>query len=324
MSHLLEVKNLSVYFYTYDGLVKAVDQVSFHLDKGKTLGMVGESGCGKSVTSLSIMGLLPLPPARIESGEIFFEGTDLLKKKEWEMRKIRGNNISMIFQEPVISLNPVFTIGDQITEAIKIHENIPKREAEKKAVEMLRLVGIPIPERRMREYPHNLSGGMCQRVMIAIALCCNPKLLIADEPTTALDVTIQEQIIQLINDLKKRFDMAVLIITHDLGVIVEMVERVLVMYAGRIVEELAVNDLFEGSVHPYTRGLLKAIPRLDQSVHRLSVIEGEVPNPSQIPEGCNFHPRCKYAKDICKKKPPVLKKIGPDQKVACWLSDAFS
>ena len=318
---LVEVRNLKTYFHTEDGVVPSVDGVSLHINRGETLGVVGESGCGKSVTSLSIMRLIPIPPGQIAGGEIIFEGVDLLKKSEAEMRKIRGNDISMIFQEPMTSLNPVYTCGDQIAEAIELHQGMGRKEAMAKAVEMLRLVGIPLPERRVHEYPHQLSGGMRQRVMIAMALSCNPKLLIADEPTTALDVTIQAQILELMKKLKKDLGMAIMLITHDLGVIAEMAERVIVMYAGKVVEEADVVSLFRRPLHPYTEGLLRSIPRLDDNKERLHVIEGVVPNPLHMPQGCRFNPRCPYAQDICRQKEPPLAEAGSGRKVACWLRD---
>ena len=296
---LLSVRNLKTHFYTEDGIVPAVDGISFDLERGGTLGIVGESGCGKSVTSLSIMGLIPSPPGKIVDGEILFEGRDLTKLSEAEMRKIRGNEISMIFQEPMTSLNPVFTIGNQIMEAIMLHQKLDKAAARKKAIEMLSLVGIPSPEKRIDEYPHQLSGGMRQRVMIAMALSCNPKLLIADEPTTALDVTIQAQILDLMRDLQKELGTAIIMITHDLGVIAELVDQVVVMYTGIIVERGDVETIFANPQHPYTQGLLASIPRLDMDVERLQAIPGSVPTPGNFPKGCGFHPRCPYAKDIC-------------------------
>ncbi|MBO8127007.1 MAG: ABC transporter ATP-binding protein [Firmicutes bacterium] len=315
---LLEVRNLKVHFYTEEGLVPAVDGVSFDLDAGKTLGIVGESGCGKSQTSLAIMGLIPMPPGRIPEGEIIFKGEDLLKKSDKEMRHIRGNEISMIFQEPMTSLNPVFTIGDQIMEAIILHQKVSKQEARKKAAEMLRLVGIPSPEKRLDEYPHQLSGGMRQRVMIAMALSCNPSLLIADEPTTALDVTIQAQILDLMRDLKEEIGMGIMLITHDMGVIAEMADEVVVMYAGKVVEKAPVTELFDNPLHPYTHGLLGSIPKLNEQVDRLEAIPGTVPNPYHMPKGCRFNPRCEYAKEICKVKDPVLEEYADGHSAACW------
>mgnify|MGYP005618459981 CR=1 FL=1 len=319
---LLEIENLTVNFFTDEGKITAVDNVSFYINRSETLCLVGESGCGKSVTSLSIMRLLPSPPAKISSGKIIFENEDLLKKSEVEMRKIRGNKISMIFQEPMTSLNPVFTIGKQISEPIIIHQKVSEEIAREKTIEMLRLVGIPNPEKRYNEYPHQMSGGMRQRVMIAMALSCNPKLLIADEPTTALDVTIQAQILELISQLKEKIGMSVLLITHDLGVVAEMAERVIVMYAGQIVEEAKAEDLFEKPLHPYTRGLLKSIPRLDSKKGKLHVIEGTVPNPLNFPTGCRFNPRCPEAKNICRQKSPNLNSLGEGRKVRCFLVDS--
>ncbi|HHY93780.1 MAG TPA: ABC transporter ATP-binding protein [Firmicutes bacterium] len=316
MEKLVELKDLKTYFFTSDGVLPAVDGVSFYIGRGETLGVVGESGCGKSVTSLSIMRLIPIPPGRYVSGEIFFEGENLLKKKEEEMRKIRGNDIAMIFQEPMTSLNPVYTIGDQIAEAVQLHQGLRRREAMEKAEHMLRLVGVPDPHRRVREYPHQLSGGMRQRAMIAMALSCNPKLLIADEPTTALDVTIQAQILELMKSLKRELGMAIMLITHDLGVIAEMAERVVVMYAGKVVEEATVNELFQDPLHPYTEGLLTCIPRIDRARGRLNVIEGTVPNPLDFPEGCRFHNRCPYVQDICRVQEPPL--VWQDsRRIAC-------
>ncbi|NLY29012.1 MAG: ABC transporter ATP-binding protein [Firmicutes bacterium] len=320
---LLEVRGLKTYFYTEDGVVPAVDGVDFVLNKGETLGIVGESGCGKSVTSLSIMRLIPDPPGKIVEGEILFEGSNLLEKTEAEMRNIRGNDISMIFQEPMTSLNPVFTIGDQIMEAIILHQRLNKAEARERAIEMLRLVGIPSPERRVDEYPHQLSGGMRQRVMIAMALSCNPKLLIADEPTTALDVTIQAQILDLMRKLRDEFGTAIMLITHDLGVVAELAERVVVMYAGKIVEKADVKLLFGNPLHPYTVGLLGSIPKLTEQQDRLQVIEGVVPHPAFMPKGCRFHPRCKEARDICKVEEPELMEHAPGHLVACWKYTEF-
>ncbi|MDF2626173.1 MAG: oligopeptide transporter ATP-binding protein [Symbiobacteriaceae bacterium] len=317
---LVDIRNLKTYFYTEDGVVPAVDGVDLYVKRGETLGVVGESGCGKSVTSLSVMRLIASPPGKIVDGEILFEGEDLVKKSEAEMRKIRGNDISMIFQEPMTSLNPVYTIGDQIGEAIVLHQGLSKKEALEKAIEMLRLVGIPLPERRVHEYPHQLSGGMRQRVMIAMALSCNPKLLIADEPTTALDVTIQAQILELMKKLKKELGMAIMLITHDLGVVAEMCERVVVMYGGKVVEEGDAVSIFKSPLHPYTEGLLNSIPRMDEDVDRLHVIEGVVPNPLHLPEGCRFHPRCPYAIEKCKNTQPPLEQVAPGRYVACFLS----
>lgn len=318
---LVDIRNLRTHFYTEDGVVPAVDGVSLYIKRGETLGVVGESGCGKSVTSLSVMRLIPNPPGKIVEGEIVFEGQDLLKLSEPQMRKIRGNDISMIFQEPMTSLNPVYTIGDQISEAIQLHQGLNYKEATAKAVEMLRLVGIPLPDRRVKEYPHQLSGGMRQRVMIAMALSCNPKLLIADEPTTALDVTIQAQILELMKKLKKELGMAIMLITHDLGVVAEMAERVVVMYGGKVVEEGDVVAIFKTPLHPYTEGLLRSIPRLDTDTEsKLHVIEGVVPNPLHLPVGCRFHPRCPYVIDKCKEAQPPLEQVAPGRLVACYLA----
>lgn len=315
---LLEVKDLKTYFYTEDGVVPAVDGVSFSLNRGETIGIVGESGSGKSVTSLSVMRLVPYPPGRITGGEIIFEGENILGKTDEEMRHIRGNEISMIFQEPMTSLNPVFTVGDQIMEAIILHQNVGKREAQVKAVEMLQRVGIPSPERRIRDFPHQMSGGMRQRVMIAMALSCNPKLLIADEPTTALDVTIQAQILDLMMDIKREFGTSIMLITHDLGVIAETVDKVVVMYAGKIVESTDVISIFQKPMHPYTEGLLGSIPKVNEDCERLSTIEGAVPNLFNMPSGCRFHPRCDYAKNICREHEPHLIDVDFGHEVSCW------
>ncbi|MEJ2358027.1 MAG: ABC transporter ATP-binding protein [Deinococcales bacterium] len=317
---LLEVTDLKTYFDTDEGVVKAVDGVSFHIDRGETLAVVGESGSGKSVTSLSVMRLIPTPPGRIASGAMTFEGQDLVKKSEREMRRIRGNDISMIFQEPMTSLNPVYTVGDQIAEAIVLHQGKSYREAMKLAVEMLDLVGIPEPGKRVKNYPHQMSGGMRQRVMIAMALSCGPKLLIADEPTTALDVTIQAQILDLMRKLQREIGMSILFITHDLGVVAEMADRVVVMYAGRAVEEGDVNDIFARPQMPYTLGLMNSIPRVDRAAEhqdRLEAIPGNVPNPLYLPDGCAFHPRCRFATDECKQAIPPLEDTGNGHMVRC-------
>jgi oligopeptide transport system ATP-binding protein len=316
MEHLIEVKDLKTHFVSRGGVVPAVDGVSLHVGRGETVGVVGESGCGKSVTSLSIMRLVPIPPGRYAGGEVLFEGADLLKKTEPEMRRIRGNEIAMIFQEPMTCLNPVFTVGQQIAEVARLHQRLGRRAAMDLAETMLRTVGVPDPQHRVKEYPHQLSGGMRQRVMIAIALACNPKLLIADEPTTALDVTIQAQILDLMRRLKAELGMAILLITHDLGVIADMAQRVTVMYAGRVVEEAEVKDLFREPLHPYTIGLLTCIPRVDQSRGKLNVIHGSTPNPKDFPPGCRFHPRCPYCRDICRVTAPELLLSG-SRKVAC-------
>ena len=290
---LLEVKNLKTYFYTDEGVVKSVDDVSFDVEKGKTLGIVGESGCGKSITSLSIMQLVETPPGKIVGGEIIYQGENLLEKNKDQMRKIRGGEIAMIFQEPMTSLNPVFTVGKQIMEALRLHTDLDKEKAKERAIEMLKLVKIPLPEKRFNEYPHQLSGGMRQRVMIAMALSCNPKLLICDEPTTALDVTIQAQILDLINELKEKLGTSVMMITHDLGVIAEVADDVMVMYAGKVVEYGSADDIFESPKHPYTSGLMNCIPKLTDEDHtRLDVIKGMVPSFDQMPKGCAFCPRC--------------------------------
>lgn len=316
---LLEVEDLRTYFYTEDGVVPAVDGISFTLDKGKTLGIVGESGCGKSVTSLSVMRLIASPPGKIVSGKISFEGKDLLKISEKEMRKVRGNEISMIFQEPMTSLNPVFTIGDQICEAILLHQKVTKKQARQQAIELLKKVGIPSAEKRVDDYPHQMSGGMRQRVMIAMALSCNSKLLIADEPTTALDVTIQAQILDLMKKVRNDFSASIMLITHDLGVVADLADDVIVMYAGKIVERAAVRHIYKNPKHPYTQGLLGSIPKLNEVKERLHVIEGTVPNPFCMPEGCRFNPRCRYTKDICIQKQPPLMKVEENHEAACWM-----
>jgi peptide/nickel transport system ATP-binding protein len=314
--YLLELKELKTTFFTENGPVTVVNGVSFQVSAGETLGVVGESGCGKSVTSESILRLLNEKSTRY-AGEIIYRGKNLLKLTEEEMREIRGNEISMIFQDPMTSLNPVYTIGDQIAESIMIHQKLSKKKAFEKAVEMLRLTGIPSPEKRVHEYPHELSGGMRQRVMIAIALACQPKLLIADEPTTALDVTIQSQILDLIQDLKQELKMGVILITHDLGVVAEVCTRVVVMYLGEVIEEAKVEDLFAAPLHPYTKGLLKSVPQLDgDRSQKLYVIQGSVPHLSNVPKGCRFAPRCSYATKMCEETAPELN--GTDHKVRCW------
>jgi peptide/nickel transport system ATP-binding protein len=315
---LLEVRDLRTYFHVMDGVVRAVDGVSFSINAGETLGIVGESGCGKSVTSLSIMRLLDMPPAENPTGEILFEGRDLLTLSEEQMRQVRGNDIAMIFQEPMTSLNPVFTVGDQIAEAVMLHQDLSKKAAWDKAIESLKAVGINNPERRVKQYPHELSGGMRQRVMIAMALSCDPKLLIADEPTTALDVTIQAQILELIRDVQDRTGAALMLITHDLGVVAETVKDVVVMYAGRIVEEGPVYDVLLAPKHPYTEGLLGSIPSKGKRGERLNVIRGTVPNPFNMPKGCNFAPRCPYAFEPCLEHDPRIEEANPPD-VACWL-----
>ena len=313
---LLEVKDLKTYFYTDEGVVKSVDGVSFSVDKGETLGVVGESGCGKSITSMSIMQLIG-KPGKIVNGEIDFKGENLLNKDKEEMRKIRGKEIAMIFQEPMTSLNPVYTVGQQIMEAVLIHEDMTKEQARERAIQMLDLVKIPDAEKRLNSYPHEFSGGMRQRVMIAMALSCNPEFLICDEPTTALDVTIQAQILNLINELKEKTGTAVMMITHDLGVISEVAENVMVMYAGQVVEYTDVDTVFEKPLHPYTQGLISCIPKLGGQEEKLSTIKGMVPSFNDMPEGCLFCPRCEYAKDICRKERPELVDLDGHQ-VRCF------
>ena len=315
---LLEVKNLETEFRVKRGQVKAVNGVSFEVEKGEILAVVGESGSGKSVTSLSIMGLIR-DPGKIVGGQILFNGEDLLKKSTREMEQIRGDRISMIFQEPMTSLNPVYRIKDQIMENILTHEKVSKEEALKRSIEMLDLVSIPAPERRAYDYPHQMSGGMRQRVMIAMALSCHPELLIADEPTTALDVTIQAQILDLINRLRKKLGMAVLLITHDLGVVAEPADRVVVMYCGRVVEQAKVLDLFTDPKHPYTRGLLDSIPKLDEDRKRLYMIKGIVPDPTHLPKGCAFADRCDHCMEKCREHMPALVDQGNGRKVRCFL-----
>jgi len=317
MGRLLEVSDLKTYFFMDEGTAKAVDGVSFEVDKGETLGLVGESGCGKSVSALSIMRLIPHPPGRIVGGQITLKGKNLLALDKEKMREIRGNEISMIFQEPMTSLNPVYTCGNQIEEAIILHQKVSKKTAREKAIEMLRLVGIPAPEQRVREYPHQLSGGMRQRVMIAMALSCNPSVLLADEPTTALDVTIQAQILRLLEKLQQELHMAVIIITHDLGVIAEVADRVAVMYAGKIMEYAEVRGIFDTPGHPYTQGLLKSIPKLTETRERLMVIPGVVPNPLNFPQGCKFNPRCPLVIPECREQEPDLRELAPGHLVRC-------
>lgn len=320
---ILEVKELQTSFFTDQGEVKAVDHVSFDLYRGKTVGIVGESGCGKSVTSLSIMRLIPSPPGKIVGGQILYKGKELRNLSMEQMRKIRGNEISMIFQEPMTSLNPVFTVGNQLIEAILLHQDLSKSAAKEKAIEMLRLVGIPAPEKRIDDYPHQLSGGMRQRVMIAMALSCNPEILIADEPTTALDVTIQAQILDLLRDLQERVGMAIMLITHDLGVVAEVADEVVVMYAGKVAERASVKELFANPQHPYTQGLLNSIPTLSKDPTgkvkkaRLEPIPGIVPSLLELPQGCRFQERCKYVTDECKKAEPELREISPQHWVRC-------
>jgi oligopeptide/dipeptide ABC transporter ATP-binding protein len=321
---LLEIDDLKTYFFTSAGVVKAVDGVSCSVRSGQTLGVVGESGCGKSVTALSILRLVADPPGRIVGGAIRLQGRNLLALGQQQMEEIRGNEISMIFQEPMTSLNPLYTVGQQVSEAIALHQRLPKRTAMVKAVEMLRRVSIPEPDQRAHSYPHQMSGGMRQRVMIAMALSCNPKVLIADEPTTALDVTIQAQILELMRELQQAYGMAVVLITHDMGVVAENADRVVVMYAGRKVEEADVDDLFQRPAHPYTRGLLESIPHLDAAGQagaprvRLNEIKGMVPSLAKLPAGCSFAPRCGHASELCRASAPPLKEHWPSHWVACW------
>jgi oligopeptide/dipeptide ABC transporter ATP-binding protein len=324
VTHLLDIKNLHTYFQTREGLVCAVEGVSFHLDRGELLGLVGESGCGKSITALSIMRLVA-PPGKIVAGEVLFDGRDLLKFSNSEMRDVRGNDIAMIFQDPMTSLNPVFTVGDQIAEALRLHRKLSRKAARAAAVEAMREVAIPDPELRVNDYPHQLSGGMRQRVMIAMALACDPKVLIADEPTTALDVTIQAQILDLLNNLRKTRELAVLLITHDLGVVAEVADRVAVMYTGKIVEESPVDELFARPKHPYTEGLLRSVPRLTAKdvakAERLQTIEGMVPRPTALPPGCHFEPRCPYRMPRCREAEIPLYPVGETVTVRCVLFD---
>jgi len=321
-SHLLAIENLRTYFYLPEGTVKAVDDVSFHVSKAEIVGLVGESGCGKSVTALSILGLIPWPPGRIMDGRIIFEGTDLTRLPPQKLRGIRGNKISMIFQEPMTSLNPVYTLGHQIAEVYMEHQAVPKKEALDRAKDMLDKLRIPAPAKRIYEYPHNLSGGMRQRVMIAMALACNPQLILADEPTTALDVTIQAQILELTVELQRSMSTSILLITHNLGIVAEYAQRVIVMYSGKIVEEAPVIPVFEEPLHPYTVGLLNSIPKLGSKAktgkQRLTEIPGMVPSLNDLPQGCYFHPRCTRARIVCRDEAPELIEISPGRRVACW------
>jgi oligopeptide/dipeptide ABC transporter ATP-binding protein len=321
MQPLLRVDDLRTYFHTDEGTAKAVDGVSFAVVEQETLGIVGESGCGKSVTALSILRLIPYPPGRVEGGSVHFQGRDLLKLSEREMRRIRGNEIAMIFQEPMTSLNPVYTVGEQISEVLRLHRGMSRAEADERAVEMLRRVRIPDPEQRVEEYPHQLSGGQRQRVMIAMALACDPALLIADEPTTALDVTVQAQILALLKHLQDEFGMAIMLITHDLGVIAETAHRVVVMYAGIVVESGAVEQIFDGPNHPYTEGLKAAIPKLGEKVERLATIPGTVPSPYEEIVGCPFQNRCSYVMDVCRREFPPLYLVGTGHEARCFLYD---
>ena len=326
---VLEIENLQTHFFTPGGVVRAVDGVSYSVQAGETLGVVGESGCGKSVTALSILRLVTSPPGRIVGGAIHFQGQNLLEQSEQEMERIRGNEISMIFQEPMTSLNPLFKVGDQISEAIALHQGLTRRQARAHAVDMLRRVAIPEPEQRVNVYPHQMSGGMRQRVMIAMALSCDPKVLIADEPTTALDVTIQAQILDLMREIRESFGTAILLITHDMGVVAENADRVVVMYAGRKVEEADVDNLFDNPAHPYTKGLLAAIPHLDDAARadtgrtRLNEIKGMVPSLARLPPGCSFAPRCGFASDRCREAYPPLEEVRPRHWAACWHAAAL-
>jgi len=320
MQPLLEVKNLQTQFYTDTGVVKAVEDVSFDLNAGETLGLVGESGCGKSVTALSILRLIPNPPGRITAGEIMFDGRDLLKLSDEEIRGVRGNHIAMVFQEPMTSLNPVLTIGRQISEPMEVHKGLKLKEALEKSKELLTKVQIAAAGRRVQDYPHQFSGGMRQRAMIAMGLGCNPKLIIADEPTTALDVTVQAQLLELMKGLTRDFGTALIIITHNLGVVARYANRVNVMYAGRIVEKGTADDIYDDPRHPYTIGLMKSVPQLDQDVKiKLVPIQGQPPDLAHVPNGCAFHPRCNFAMDICREKVPVLESVGEKHEKACWI-----
>lgn len=327
MSHLLEVQNLETHFPTKDGLVRAVNDVSFYIDEGELLGLVGESGCGKSITALSVMRLVS-PPGKIVGGSIKFKGEELTMATNERMREIRGNDIAMIFQDPMTSLNPVYTVGEQIAEALRLHRNLNKKQSWEAAVEAMREVAIPSPEHRAGDYPHQLSGGMRQRVMIAMALACDPELLIADEPTTALDVTIQAQILELLNNLRQSRKLAVLLITHDLGVIAEVADRVCVMYTGKIVEEAGVDEIFGNPKHPYTQGLLRSVPKLSshssEKITRLQTIEGVVPKPTKLPEGCHFAPRCNFRKDECQIGEIPLFELEDGAKVRCVLYNSLT
>lgn len=316
-NNILDIKNLEVHYITDEGVVQAVNGLDISLKKGETLGLVGETGAGKTTTALSILRLVPDPPGEIVNGEIYFDGTNLLEVSEEEMRQIRGNKISMIFQDPMTSLNPVMTVGEQIAEGIEIHQGLVYDEAMEKANEMLELVGIP--RERSIDYPHQFSGGMKQRVVIAIALACNPSLLIADEPTTALDVTIQAQVLELMKELKEEFNTAMILITHDLGIVAETCDKVAVMYAGEIIEYATLEQLFEKPKHPYTIGLFGSIPSLEEDVERLKPIKGLMPDPTNLPEGCTFHPRCPYVKEICKERQPISKDIGDNHMVKCLI-----
>ena len=317
---LIRVNNLSTFFYTDRGVVPAVNDVSFAIHKGETLGLVGESGCGKSVTALSILRLIPSPPGRIVSGRIYLEDREITAMSMSAVRRIRGNEISMIFQEPMTSLNPVITVGGQIAESLQLHKHMDDTEARERAIELLEQVGLPSPVKRIDEYPHQLSGGMKQRVMIAMALACNPKLVIADEPTTALDVTIQAQILDLLKRLQEEYGLSVLLITHDLGVVAQLAHRVVVMYASKVVETASTDDLFHRATHPYTKGLFRSIPVIEED-NPLVPIPGMVPSPQDFPGGCKFHPRCYACMRICRQHEPPLKQVGPNHYSACWLNE---
>jgi peptide/nickel transport system ATP-binding protein len=319
-NELLRVEGLKTYFFTEDGTVKAVDGVSLRLNRGETLGVVGESGCGKSVTSMSIMRLISAPGEIVE-GEVLLRGLEITKLSEEDMRHIRGNRISMIFQQPTSCLNPVFRVGDQISEALMLHRGMSKQQARQRSIELLTMVGIPSAKTRVDSYPHEMSGGMCQRVMIAMALSCEPELLIADEPTTALDVTIQAQILELMRDLKTRYETGIVLITHDLGVVAEMADNVVVMYAGKVVEEAPVGELFEAPKHPYTQGLLASIPVLGEVKEKLAVIPGSVPSLRNLPPGCRFAGRCPFVMDICRTEEPELLRLSDKRTARCWLYD---
>jgi oligopeptide/dipeptide ABC transporter ATP-binding protein len=324
MADLLEIRDLRTHFHVSEGTVRAVDGVSFDIKEGETAALVGESGCGKTMTALSIMRLVPKPQGSIVGGEISFQGRDLLKLSEAEMRETRGSEIAMIFQEPMTSLNPVLTIGRQITETLEAHGQVSQSTAEARALELLRLVGIPDPDRRLSDYPHQLSGGMRQRVMIAIALSCNPKLILADEPTTALDVTIQAQILELMRDLSQKFGVALLIITHNLGVVARYADRVHVMYAGKVIESGTAREIYSDPRHPYTLGLLRSVPRLDQPRKaRLDPIEGQPPDLWNLPAGCSFFPRCKFSVERCEHEVPPLRDIGSGHQSACWVAESL-
>lgn len=320
---LLEIKDLVVSFKSGKERVEVLGGINITIEKGKIVGVVGESGCGKTLTALSVMGLLPVPPARIDKGEVLFNGVDMLSLSDEKLRKYRGNKVSMIFQEPVSSLNPVYTVGDQIGEVIRTHENTTKSEEKERVIDLLKLVGIPSPESRYNNYPHEMSGGMCQRIMIAMALACNPELLIADEPTTALDVTIQAGILALINELRDRIGMAVMLITHDLGVVSQVADEIYVIYAGKVVESGTINEVFSMPSHPYTIGLINSIPSLEEKKEKLYSISGLIPSPNEFPEGCRFNNRCEYAFDECFRTEPSLMDLDGKHKSACFKYEEF-